>query len=100
MLVALAPGYTHGVFDTVAEFGAIAEARGLWLHVDACLGGFLASFARMEGYPFSDFDFSVPGVTSLGADIHKYGFSAEGASVLMPRRVTLRRGSEEETSED
>src|SRR3546814_2715343 len=39
MLVASAPGYTHGVFDPVAEFGAIAEARGLWLHVDACLGG-------------------------------------------------------------
>ncbi|HEY9539244.1 MAG TPA: aspartate aminotransferase family protein [Kiloniellaceae bacterium] len=91
MLVASAPGYTHGVFDPVAEFGAIAEARGLWLHVDACLGGFLAPFARMEGYPIPDFDFSVPGVTSLAADIHKYGFSAKGASVLLLRSETLRR---------
>src|SRR3546814_11015507 len=91
MLVASAPGYTHGVFDPVAEFGAIAEARGLWLHVDACLGGFLAPFARMEGYPIPDFDFSVPGVTSLAADIHKYGLSVKGASVLLPRCETLRR---------
>src|SRR3546814_17773299 len=91
MLVASAPGYTHGVSDPVAEFGAIAEARGLWLHVDACLGGFLAPFARMEGYPIPDFDFSVPGVTSLAADIHKYGFSAKGASVLLLRSETLRR---------
>jgi sphinganine-1-phosphate aldolase len=91
MLVASAPGYTHGVFDPVAELGALAAARGLWLHVDACLGGFLAPFARMEGCPIPAFDFSVPGVTSLAADIHKYGFSAKGASVLLLRRETLRR---------
>src|SRR3546814_20027407 len=45
----------------------------------------------MEGYPIPDFDFSVPGVTSLAADIHKYGFSAKGASVLLLRSETLRR---------
>src|SRR3546814_4841648 len=65
MLVASAPGYTHGVFDPVAEFGAIAEARGLWLHVDACLGGFLAPFARMEGYPIPDFDRSEEHTSEL-----------------------------------
>lgn len=83
MLVASAPGYTHGVFDPVAELGALALERDLWLHVDACLGGFLAPFAKLEGYPIPDFDFSLPGVTSLAADVHKYGFSAKGASILL-----------------
>lgn len=83
MLVASAPGYTHGVFDPVAQLGELAEEHGLWLHVDACLGGFLAPFAKLEGYPIPDFDFSLPGVTSLAADLHKYGFSAKGASVLL-----------------
>lgn len=91
MLVASAPGYTHGVFDPIEKLGRLAEDHGIWLHVDACLGGFLAPFARMEGYPIPDFDFSVPGVTSLAADIHKYGFSAKGASVLLLRSKTLRR---------
>lgn len=91
MLVASAPGYTHGVFDPIADLGALAQARGLWLHVDACLGGFLAPFARREGYPIPDFDFSVAGVASLAADIHKYGFSAKGASVLLLREAALAR---------
>lgn len=91
MLVASAPGYTHGVFDPIDRLAALAEEKKIWLHVDACLGGFLAPFARLEGYPIPDFDFSLPGVASLSADIHKYGFSAKGASVLLLRDAQLRR---------
>jgi sphinganine-1-phosphate aldolase len=85
MVVGSAPCYPYGVYDSIAELGELAIARGLWLHVDACLGGFLAPFAKEEGYPIPDFDFSVPGVTSLSADLHKYGFSAKGASVVLYR---------------
>ncbi|SPP98070.1 pyridoxal phosphate-dependent decarboxylase family protein [Bradyrhizobium vignae] len=83
MIYASAPGYPHGVFDPIEEIGELANKRGLWLHVDACLGGFLAPFARELGYPIPAFDLSVPGTCSLSADIHKYGFAAKGASLLI-----------------
>jgi glutamate/tyrosine decarboxylase-like PLP-dependent enzyme len=82
-IVGSAPGYPHGVFDPIAELAALATERGLWLHVDACVGGFLAPFARDLGYPIPPFDLSLPGVASLSADIHKYGFAAKGASVIL-----------------
>jgi len=85
MIVGSAPCYPYGVFDGIAELAEIAVSKRVWLHVDACLGGFLAPFARDEGYPIPEFDFSIPGVTSLSADLHKYGFSAKGASVLLYR---------------
>ncbi|WP_198028171.1 pyridoxal phosphate-dependent decarboxylase family protein, partial [Bradyrhizobium murdochi] len=83
MLYASAPGYPHGVFDPIEEIGAFARKHGLWLHVDACVGGFLAPFVREIGYPIPPFDLSVPGVSSLSADLHKYGFAAKGASLLL-----------------
>lgn len=83
MLYASAPGYPHGVFDPIEEIGALAKKRSLWLHVDACVGGFLAPFARELGYPIPAFDLSVPGICSLSADIHKYGFAAKGASLVL-----------------
>lgn len=84
MLIAgSAPCYPYGVFDPIAKFGQIATSHGVWFHVDACLGGFLAPFAREEGYCVPEFEFSVPGVTSLSADLHKHGFCAKGASVVL-----------------
>lgn len=83
MLFGSAPGYPQGVYDPIPELGRMAQAHGLWLHVDACLGGFLAPFVREIGYPVPDFDLSVPGVSSLSADLHKYGFAAKGASVVL-----------------
>lgn len=89
MIAGSAPCYPYGVFDAIERLGEIAAASGIWLHVDACLGGFLAPFARDGGYPIPEFDFSVPGVTSLSADLHKFGFSARGASVILYRRADL-----------
>lgn len=85
MLVGSAPAYPHGVMDPVAEIAAIAAAKGIWMHVDACVGGYIAPFARMLGRPVEAFDFSVPGVTSISADLHKYGYTAKGASTLFFR---------------
>ncbi|WP_439410320.1 pyridoxal phosphate-dependent decarboxylase family protein [Bradyrhizobium sp. DASA03030] len=83
MLYASAPGYPHGVIDPIEEIGALAKKHRLWLHVDACVGGFLAPFVREIGNPIPPFDLSVPGVTSLSADLHKYGFAAKGASLFL-----------------
>jgi glutamate/tyrosine decarboxylase-like PLP-dependent enzyme len=83
MIIGSAPGYPHGVYDPIEQLGALAKDRGLWLHVDACVGGFLAPFVRDLGYPIPPFDLSVLGVSSLSADIHKYGFAAKGASLVL-----------------
>jgi glutamate/tyrosine decarboxylase-like PLP-dependent enzyme len=82
MLVGSAPAYPHGVVDPILEIAAIAQARGIWMHVDACVGGYFAPFARMLGVQMPGFDFGVPGVTSISADLHKYGYAAKGASTL------------------
>ena len=82
MLVGSAPAYPHGVVDPIPQIAAIAQARGLWMHVDACVGGYFAPFARKLGLEMPGFDFAVPGVTSISADLHKYGYSAKGASTL------------------
>ncbi|HET8726762.1 MAG TPA: aspartate aminotransferase family protein [Alphaproteobacteria bacterium] len=89
MLVGSAPSYPHGVFDPLKELSRLAVERGLWLHIDACLGGFLAPFAARAGYPVPEFDFALPGVTSLSADLHKYGYTAKGASVVLFRDAGL-----------
>jgi sphinganine-1-phosphate aldolase len=91
MIVGSAPCYPYGVFDSISLLGEVALAKRVWLHVDACLGGFLAPFARDEGYPIPEFDFSIAGVTSLSADLHKYGFSAKGASVLLYRSASVQK---------
>ncbi len=85
MLFASAPCYPYGLFDPIADLGRLAQARGLWLHVDGCWGGFISPFAKALGYAIPEWDFAIPGVTSLSADIHKFGFAAKGASALIFR---------------
>jgi glutamate/tyrosine decarboxylase-like PLP-dependent enzyme len=90
LIVVSAPDYPHGMIDPIdpiEEIGAIAAARGIPLHVDSCLGGFLLPFVEELGYPVPAFDFRVPGVTSLSADLHKYGYAAKGASVILYRSM-------------
>ena len=91
LLVASAPGYAQGVIDPIDEIGALARERGLLFHVDACVGGIHLSFMRKMGYPLPNFDFTVPGVTSISADMHKYGYAPKNASVVMSRSKELRK---------
>ncbi|ADO69940.1 pyridoxal phosphate-dependent decarboxylase family protein [Stigmatella aurantiaca] len=91
LIVGSAPPYPQGVLDPISELAALAQARGLLCHVDACLGGFFLPFARKLGRDIPPFDFEVPGVTSLSADLHKYGYAAKGASVVLYRNRALRR---------
>ncbi len=85
MLVGSAPAYPHGVMDPIADIAGLAVKHWLWMHVDACVGGFIAPFAKMLGEPIGDFDFAVPGVVSMSADLHKYGYAAKGASTVLYR---------------
>lgn len=89
LLVGSAPQYPHGVVDPIEELGALALKKGLPLHVDACVGGFLLPWIEKLGHPMPVFDFRVPGVTSMSADLHKYGFTAKGASVVLYRNMDL-----------
>jgi sphinganine-1-phosphate aldolase len=91
LLVASAPCYSQGVVDPIQEIGALAQEYGLLFHVDACVGGIHLSFMRKLGYNPPDFDFTLPGVTSISADLHKYGYAAKGASVILYRDKSLRR---------
>lgn len=91
LLVASAPCYSHGVVDPVGEIAALANKRGLLCHVDACVGGIQLSVMRRAGYAVPDFDFSLPGVTSISVDMHKYGYAAKNVSVLLYRDRELRR---------
>jgi glutamate/tyrosine decarboxylase-like PLP-dependent enzyme len=83
MCYASAPTYSLGLIDPIAAIGELAVTRGLWLHVDACVGGVLAPFVRRLGFPVPEFGLRLPGVTSLSADVHKSGYAAKGASVVL-----------------
>ncbi|MFZ5669807.1 MAG: pyridoxal phosphate-dependent decarboxylase family protein [Pseudomonadota bacterium] len=91
MIVGSAPCFPFGLIDPIEALGALAERRGLWLHVDACVGGYIAPFVRMNGGDIPPFDFAVPGVSSMSADLHKYGYCAKGASTVFFRDESLRR---------
>lgn len=91
LLVASAPSYSQGVIDPIREIGSIAQKHNLLFHVDACVGGIHLSFMRQLGYDVPDFDFTVPGVTSISTDLHKYGYAAKGCSAIMYRSKDLRR---------
>ena len=91
LVVGSAPAYPHGVIDPIPELARAASERGVLMHVDACLGGYLLPFAEKLGHPVPPFDFRVPGVTSISADLHKYAYAAKGASTVLYRDEALRR---------
>ncbi|MBN1148580.1 MAG: aspartate aminotransferase family protein [Anaerolineales bacterium] len=91
LIVGSAPSFPHGVVDPIAELAQVAREHGLLFHVDACVGGFMLPFVRRLGYPVPDFDFQVEGVTSVSADLHKYGYAAKPASLVLYRTPELRR---------
>jgi glutamate/tyrosine decarboxylase-like PLP-dependent enzyme len=90
-LIGSAPAFPHGTIDPIADLSALAMERGIGFHTDACLGGFVLPWAEKLGYPVPPFDFRLPGVTSMSADTHKYGYAAKGTSVVLYRTPELRR---------
>lgn len=91
LVVGSAPQYPHGVVDPIAELAELASERGILCHVDACFGGFMLPWVERLGHSVPSFDFRVPGVTSMSADLHKYGYAAKGASTVLYRTRALRR---------
>ncbi len=91
LIVGSAPQYPQGVIDPIAELAALAKSKGIGMHVDACVGGFLLPFLKRLGYPIRAFDLSVDGVTSISADLHKYGFASKGSSIVLYKDKDLRR---------
>jgi glutamate/tyrosine decarboxylase-like PLP-dependent enzyme len=85
------PGFPHGVIDPIDELSDMARERGVGFHSDACLGGFVLPWAERLGHDVPPFDFRLPGVTSMSADTHKYGYAAKGTSVVLYRGSELRR---------
>jgi glutamate/tyrosine decarboxylase-like PLP-dependent enzyme len=91
VIVGSAPCFPNGLVDPIAELAEIARPRDIGFHTDACLGGFILPWAERLGFDVAPFDFRVPGVTSMSADTHKYGYAAKGTSVVLYRDKELRR---------
>jgi len=91
LVVGSAPQYPQGVVDAIPELAELAQRVGASMHVDACMGGFVLPFAERLGYAVPPWDFRVPGVTTISADIHKLGYAPKGASVILHRTKQLRQ---------
>jgi glutamate/tyrosine decarboxylase-like PLP-dependent enzyme len=90
-IVGSAGNYPHGLIDPIEEMSDLAIEHDLGFHVDGCMGGFILPWAERLGYPIPTFDFRLPGVTSISADTHKFGYALKGTSVLLYRNSALRR---------
>ncbi len=91
MILGSAPEYPHGTIDPIEAMGEIAQKHNIPLHIDACVGGFILPFMEMNGEDIPKWDYRVPGVTSISADIHKYGYAAKGASTITYRNLDYLR---------
>lgn len=87
MILGSAPEYPHGIIDPIEKLGEVAQRHNIPLHVDSCVGGYILPFIEMNGTQLPPWDFRVPGVTSMSADIHKYGYAAKGASCILYRNI-------------
>lgn len=90
LVVGSAPQYPQGVVDPIANIAALAAERDINCHVDACMGGVTLTYLARLGYDIAPWNFTVPGVTSISVDLHKFGYTAKGASVIMHRSKRLR----------
>jgi len=91
LMVGSAACYPYGVIDPIPELAEIAMKNNILFHTDACLGGFMLPFLKKLGYQIRDFDLSVPGVTSISADVHKFGYAGKGASTIIYKNSELRK---------
>jgi len=89
MMVGGAPPFPYGVVDPLQEMSALAEQHDIWLHVDACIGGFVLPFAETLGRSIPVFDFRLPACRSMSVDFHKYGYAMRGCSAVILRDEKL-----------
>ena len=91
MIVGSSPPYPYGQTDSIEELAALALIHNLWMHSDACIGGMILPFMQKLGEQIPPFDFSIPGVTSMSVDMHKFGYANKGISLCLLRDVALER---------
>lgn len=91
LIVGSAPSLPFGLIDPISALSDLALRRNVWLHVDSCIGGLLAPFVRASGHAVPAFDFALPGVRSMSADLHKFGYAAKGASLVLYRSTEDQR---------
>ena len=91
MIVGSAPAYPHGYIDPLKEISELALEKNVWLHVDACVGGYILPFLEQIGENVPVFDFRLAGVRSISLDIHKYGYGAKGSSAIVYRDREFRK---------
>jgi glutamate/tyrosine decarboxylase-like PLP-dependent enzyme len=89
-IIGSACNYGYGTIDPIGALSEVALQHGVGLHVDSCLGGFILPFGQELGYDIPVFDYRLPGVTSMSADTHKYGYAFKGTSVLTFRDKAIR----------
>lgn len=94
LMVGSAPSLTLGMVDPIPDMARVAAERDINFHVDSCVGGFFLPFAEQLGESFPVFDFRTPGVTTISADLHKFGYTAKGASLIMSRDDEIFRHQE------
>lgn len=90
LLVGSAPQYPQGVIDPIEAIAALAGARDINCHVDGCMGGVVLAYLPRLGHQVPAWNFAVPGVTSISVDLHKFGYTSKGASVILYRDKRLR----------
>ncbi len=90
LVVGSAPQYPQGVIDPIEDIAAICANRDISCHVDACMGGITLPMLERLGHPIPPWSFRVPGVTSISVDLHKFGYTAKGVSVIVHRSRELR----------
>lgn len=86
LVVGSAYGYPHGVMDPIEDLSNLALERAIPFHSDTCIGAFVLPFMEKLGYEIPPFDFRLPGVTQMSCDVHKYGYTTKGASVILYRQ--------------
>ncbi|XP_050413035.1 uncharacterized protein LOC126827602 [Patella vulgata] len=91
LLVGSAPQFCHGIVDDIEAISDLAVRKGLPVHVDGCFGGFMLPWVEKLGYEVPKWDFRCPGVMSISADIHKYGYTVKGSSVIVYRNADIRK---------
>ncbi|MCG8336494.1 MAG: aspartate aminotransferase family protein [Proteobacteria bacterium] len=90
-IVGSAGNYPYGLIDPMEELSEIALKHKLWMHIDGCLGGFILPWVEKLGYRIPPFDFRLPGLTSMSADTHKFGYGLKGTSVVLYRNKDFRK---------
>jgi len=91
LIIGSAPSYAHGVIDPIEKMGQVALENNILFHVDACMGGFMLPFYKRLGQEIPNYDLTVPGVTSLSVDLHKYAYCPKGASLVIYPKPELRK---------